>query len=78
MCEYCQYDENGDTKDMSKSEQVIWEYGLLDVGVFIDKEFLHILVLNEEKEFDIKNAHIPEIKINYCPICGRNLTETED
>lgn len=74
MCEYCQYDENGDTQNIADTELTKWKYGLLDVGCFIDGNDLYISVHTDKNgDCNIESAFIPKIKINYCPMCGREL-----
>lgn len=71
MCEYCCGE---DTENIADGKYEEWEYGLLSLGCFIVKNNLCISVFNDETgEHDMSIADMSEIKIKYCPMCGRKL-----
>ena len=75
MCDYCEYNSNFDLDNEDFSSAVSFR-------AFIDKaswwrptiKFSTSIDLGPYGQIDIKDS----FRINYCPICGRKLEDTEN
>lgn len=67
MCNFCDTDKDGYVSYMTPTNSAI--KGVIRVKMFITKAF-GVPVLRTKL-----NNTITEFKINYCPICGKSLTE---
>ena len=73
MCKYCRNDDIKLNKDILKSDIKLGGFKLVDlkVDIFDDKLCL-------DGEWDSELTTLKEIKINYCPMCGRKIQHAGD
>ena len=75
MCDYCEYNSNFDLDDENFSSTVS-SYAFIDKASWWHPtiKFYASIDLGSYGQIDIKNSFF----INYCPICGRKLEDTEN
>lgn len=67
-CKYCRMDPNGDIPE--DREDLI----NVKVGKVFDSDvFASVVIVRNKMDLIGGNNFCKEIKINYCPICGRKL-----
>lgn len=67
-CEYCRMEPNGDIPDDRK------DLFNIKIGKVFDTEaLLSVVIVKRKMSLIGGNNFCKEIRINYCPICGRKL-----
>ena len=73
ICRYCSLDENGDipdyTKDILFKE---FDHGRLQIQIGNSVNDFGVLITEARSCFEIFQK---DLKLNFCPMCGRNLKE---
>ena len=75
MCEFCDKIKNEEYVNLSKSVNDLGILGYMQVGIMVWNNFDGTFTMNTSTIGPFDRVEEAEININFCPMCGRELSE---